>query len=99
MSATTSRPPASTPPAANREPVLALPAKIGPQATKVERRQAVAHAMEEVAELLSNKPAVARASYVDPRVVEAYEAAEVAGSEEKVMKLLGTARDAVSRRR
>ncbi|NUT40553.1 MAG: DNA topoisomerase IB [Thermoactinospora sp.] len=37
-------------------------------------RRAVARVMKEVAEYLGNTPAVARASYVDPRVVEAFEA-------------------------
>ncbi|WP_240506490.1 DNA topoisomerase IB [Thermoactinospora rubra] len=36
-------------------------------------RSAVARVMKEVAEYLGNTPAVARASYVDPRVVEAFE--------------------------
>ena len=37
------------------------------------RRSAVSAAMREVSEHLGNTPAVARASYVDPRVVELYE--------------------------
>ncbi|GGL54125.1 DNA topoisomerase IB [Planomonospora parontospora] len=37
------------------------------------RRRAVSRVMTEVARYLGNTPAVARASYVDPRVVEAYE--------------------------
>nr|WP_246496890.1 DNA topoisomerase IB [Sphaerisporangium rubeum] len=37
------------------------------------RAKAVARVMREVADYLGNTPAVARASYVDPRVVEAYE--------------------------
>jgi DNA topoisomerase IB len=36
------------------------------------RRRAVAAAMREVAELLGNTPTVARASYVDPRVIDLY---------------------------
>jgi DNA topoisomerase-1 len=48
-------------------------ASAGPQKTATGRKKAVAHAMKEVAELLGNTPAVARASYVDPRVVRAYE--------------------------
>ncbi|MFC4062216.1 DNA topoisomerase IB [Planomonospora corallina] len=37
------------------------------------RRRAVSRVMAEVAGYLGNTPAVARASYVDPRVIEAYE--------------------------
>ncbi|GIH76844.1 DNA topoisomerase [Planobispora longispora] len=37
------------------------------------RRRAVARVMKEVAGYLGNTPAVARASYVDPRIVDAYE--------------------------
>jgi DNA topoisomerase-1 len=60
----------------------------GPQPTKTARRKAVAHAVREVASVLGNTPAVAKASYVDPRVIEAYEDGEVAGSEEEVVELL-----------
>lgn len=42
------------------------------------RRRAVAGVMREVAELLGNTPTVARASYVDPRVVELYHRGRVA---------------------
>jgi DNA topoisomerase IB len=37
------------------------------------RKRAVSRVMSEVADYLGNTPAVARASYVDPRVVDAYE--------------------------
>ncbi|HET6686182.1 MAG TPA: DNA topoisomerase IB [Jiangellaceae bacterium] len=37
------------------------------------RRRAVARAYQEVAEYLGNTPAVARASYVDPRIVDLYD--------------------------
>jgi DNA topoisomerase IB len=60
----------------------------GPQPTKTGRRKAVAQAMNEVAELLGNTPTVARASYVDPRVVEAYEDGTTAGTERDVRKLI-----------
>ncbi|GAA0471820.1 DNA topoisomerase [Paractinoplanes deccanensis] len=65
-------------------------AEAGPQPTQAKRKKAVSHAMKEVAELLGNTPAVARASYVDPRVIEAYEEGEVvdAPSERAVRKLL-----------
>jgi DNA topoisomerase IB len=41
--------------------------------TPTARRRAVARAMREVADYLGNTPAVARASYVDPRVVDLFE--------------------------
>nr|WP_296073346.1 DNA topoisomerase IB [uncultured Actinoplanes sp.] len=65
-------------------------AEIGPQPTKAKRKKAVSHAMKEVAELLGNTPTVARASYVDPRVIEKYEDGEVVktGDEKEVRKLL-----------
>ncbi len=44
-----------------------------PGETKASRKRAVAGAMKEVASFLGNTPALARSSYVDPRVVEAYE--------------------------
>ncbi|MFC7642766.1 hypothetical protein ACFQX6_18855 [Streptosporangium lutulentum] len=37
------------------------------------RRKALSRVIDEVADYLGNTPAVARASYVDPRVIEAYE--------------------------
>jgi DNA topoisomerase IB len=61
----------------------------GPKETKTARKKAVAAAMKEVAEMLGNTPAVARSSYVDPRVVEKYEEGEVAGKgEEAVLEML-----------
>jgi len=65
-------------------------AEAGPQETKTARKKAVSHAMKEVAELLGNTPAVARASYVDPRVVEAYEKGETVEepTEEAVLDML-----------
>jgi DNA topoisomerase I len=41
--------------------------------TRTGRKRAVRRVMEEVAHHLGNTPAVARASYVDPRVITAYE--------------------------
>jgi len=41
--------------------------------TTASRKRAVNGAMKEVAEFLGNTPALARSSYVDPRVVDAYE--------------------------
>ena len=65
-------------------------AEVGPQPTEAKRKKAVSHAMKEVAELLGNTPAVARASYVDPRVIEAFEEGEVISrpDEREVRKLL-----------
>jgi DNA topoisomerase IB len=75
-------------------------AAAGPQPTKTARKKAVSHAMKEVAELLGNTPTVARASYVDPRVIELYEHGKVAdvdrnaaqeNNENNVLELLGKA--------
>ncbi|MCF6376306.1 DNA topoisomerase IB [Nocardioides KLBMP 9356] len=44
-----------------------------PGETKASRKRAVSSAMKEVSEFLGNTPTLARTSYVDPRVVEAYE--------------------------
>jgi DNA topoisomerase I len=47
----------------------------GPAAgTKTSRKRAVTRAVQEVAHYLGNTPAVARASYIDPRVFDAYHA-------------------------
>jgi DNA topoisomerase I len=45
-----------------------------PGETKTSRKRAVSAAMKEVAEFLGNTPTQARSSYVDPRVVDEYEA-------------------------
>jgi DNA topoisomerase IB len=52
---------------------VALAVSGGVQDTKKARRQAVARAIEEVARHLGNTPAVARASYVDPRVIDRFQ--------------------------
>ena len=44
-----------------------------PGHTKASRKRAVAGAMKEVSSFLGNTPTLARSSYVDPRVIEAYE--------------------------
>jgi DNA topoisomerase-1 len=44
-----------------------------PGETKASRKRAVAGAMKEVASFLGNTPTLARSSYVDPRVIDAYE--------------------------
>lgn len=47
-------------------------ARQGPQPTQTARRSAVARAMEAAAAELGNTPSIARASYVDPRLVDLY---------------------------
>ncbi|MFY1691911.1 DNA topoisomerase IB [Plantactinospora sp. WMMB782] len=47
-------------------------AAAGPRNSEAKRRRVVAGVMREVAELLGNTPTVARASYVDPRLVDLY---------------------------
>lgn len=47
-------------------------AAAGPQPSMTKRRRTVSAVMREVADLLGNTPAVARASYVDPRVLDLY---------------------------
>ena len=44
-----------------------------PGKTKASRKRAVSSAMKEVSDFLGNTPTLARSSYVDPRVIEAYE--------------------------
>ncbi|HEU4811194.1 MAG TPA: DNA topoisomerase IB [Nocardioides sp.] len=44
-----------------------------PGESKASRKRAVSGAMKEVAEFLGNTPALARSSYVDPRVIDAYD--------------------------
>jgi DNA topoisomerase I len=48
-----------------------------PARSRTGRQRAVSAAMREVAEYLGNTPAVARASYVDPRVIDLYHAGTV----------------------
>jgi DNA topoisomerase-1 len=58
----------------------ALAATDEPGDTKASRKRAEVAAMKEVAEFLGNTPALARSSYVDPRVVQAYEEGRTIGS-------------------
>lgn len=44
-----------------------------PGETKASRKRAVSGAMKEVSSFLGNTPTLARSSYVDPRVIDAYE--------------------------
>ena len=48
-------------------------ASAGEPATKTARKRAIVAAMTEVSEFLGNTPTLARTSYVDPRVVDAFE--------------------------
>ncbi|MEU7974730.1 DNA topoisomerase IB [Micromonospora sp. NPDC049089] len=72
-------------------------ATAGPARSVTARRKAVVAVMRAVAELLGNTPTVARASYVDPRVVDLYHDGVVASvdpqapreeAEQVVLKLL-----------
>ena len=47
-------------------------AKSGPRPTEAARKREVAKAVRAASEVLSNTPAIARASYVDPRVIDCY---------------------------
>ncbi|ROS58994.1 DNA topoisomerase-1 [Frigoribacterium sp. PhB160] len=51
-------------------------AQAGPQPTLGRRRRALAQAMRDASDVLGNTPSVARTSYVDPRLVDAYEHGE-----------------------
>jgi DNA topoisomerase-1 len=51
-------------------------ARTGPQDRPPARRRALSGAMAAAAEVLGNTPTVARSSYVDPRLVDAYEHGE-----------------------
>jgi len=68
-------------------------ARSGPQTTKAARRRAVAAAVAAAAEVLENTPAIARASYIDPRLIDRYEHGETvdpsrAGSVESQLRAL-----------
>jgi len=52
---------------------VALADERDPAATKTARKKAVRQAICEVADYLGNTPAIARGSYVDPRVIDLYE--------------------------
>jgi len=49
-------------------------ANAGPAATQTGRKRAIAASVREVANLLGDTPAVARGSYIDPRLIARYEA-------------------------
>ena len=48
-------------------------------ATKTGRKRAITRAVKEVAHYLGNTPAVARASYIDPRVFDRYRDGDTIG--------------------
>lgn len=52
-------------------------------ATPTARKKAVAAAMREVSEHLGNTPAIARSSYVDPRVVDRFEDGSTVGADHR----------------
>jgi len=52
-------------------------ARTDPQSSETARRRAVAAAIRAAADALENTPAVARASYVDPRVIDRYAHGEI----------------------
>ena len=58
----------------------ALAATDEPGESKASRKRAVTAAMKEVSEFLGNTPTLARSSYVDPRVVDAYEQGRAIGT-------------------
>ena len=51
-------------------------AQTGYLGAATKRKQAVSHAVKAASEVLGNTPTVARASYVDPRLLDAYEHGE-----------------------
>lgn len=55
---------------------VALAVSFQANSTKTARKRAEARAMQEVAAYLGNTPAVARASYVDPRVIDRFRAGQ-----------------------
>ena len=50
--------------------------KTGPKASESARKRAVAEAMRVAADVLGNTPAIARGSYVDPRILDRYRQGE-----------------------
>jgi DNA topoisomerase I len=58
---------------------VGLAAEDDPEASDAERRKAVVRVVKAVARQLGNTPAVARSSYVDPRVIESFERGETVG--------------------
>ncbi|WP_309619718.1 DNA topoisomerase IB [Salinibacterium sp.] len=71
-------------------------ASAGPQSTPTSRKRVVARVMRDVADVLGNTPAVAKASYVDPRIVDKFDRGSTiradsgASPESRLRELLGT---------
>jgi DNA topoisomerase IB len=59
--------------------MAALLAEAPPAATKTARKRVISAAYRQVSEQLGNTPAVCKASYVDPRVVDKFENGETVG--------------------
>jgi DNA topoisomerase IB len=92
----------------------ALASSEEPGESAASRKRAVKASMDEVAEYLGNTPAIAKSSYVDPRVIDLYEdgttieaavrkkyrstAQRQAGLERAVLKMLSEAPESVGRR-
>ena len=51
-------------------------ARTGPEESPAGRKRAILAAVRETADLLGNTPAIARGSYIDPRLLDAYEAGD-----------------------
>ncbi|MGU3410802.1 DNA topoisomerase IB [Microbacterium sp. M1A1_1b] len=51
-------------------------AQTGSQSAATKRKRAVSHAVQAASDVLGNTPTVARASYIDPRLLDAYEHGE-----------------------
>jgi DNA topoisomerase I len=71
--------------------------KLAGRADARDRAKAVNGAIEEVAEVLGNTPAVCRASYVDPRVISRYRRGETIAAALKRLGAEGTSRDFADR--
>ncbi len=69
-------------------------AQHGPEPVRSKQKRAVAQAMRDAAEVLSNTPTIAKTSYVDPRVVDRFRAGETIdperprSREQEVLKML-----------
>jgi DNA topoisomerase-1 len=68
-------------------------ARTGPRDTAAARKRAIADAVRAASDELNNTPAIARGSYVDPRLLDAYEAGDTidparAGSVESELRVL-----------
>jgi DNA topoisomerase IB len=59
--------------------MAAVLAEAPPPATKTARKRVISTAYKQVSEQLGNTPAVCKASYVDPRVVDKFENGETVG--------------------